>query len=182
MTAKRAFTSFDYDNDNDLRNALVGQAKYPNSPFEIIDQSVRRHLHGDWEKQVRSRIRKTDLVIVMCGEHTHTAEGVAIELKIAQEEGIKYFLLRGHKDRVCTKPTTARSNDVMYEWTWNNLRRLIQGKTFAEALEELVSSPTTWLVVGGLGFLAWKTGALEALVRPRAPGRWLSAQQYDMWT
>ena len=36
MTTKRAFISFDYDNDKDLRNALVGQAKYPNSPFEIV--------------------------------------------------------------------------------------------------------------------------------------------------
>ena len=79
MAMKRAFISFDFDDDNDLRNALVGQAKYPNSPFEIVDASVRRHLRGDWEKQVRSRIKRADLVIVMCGKHTHEAEGVATE-------------------------------------------------------------------------------------------------------
>ena len=102
MARKRAFISFDFDNDNDIRNALVGQAKYPNSPFEIVDSSVRRHLRGDWKKQVRNRIKRADLVIVMCGEHTHEAAGVAVEVKIAQEEGKPYFLLNGRKDRICT--------------------------------------------------------------------------------
>ena len=31
----RAFISFDFDHDDDLRNALVGQARYDNSPFTI---------------------------------------------------------------------------------------------------------------------------------------------------
>ena len=44
MTMKRVFISFDFDHDNDLRNALVGQAKYPNSPFEIADASVKETL------------------------------------------------------------------------------------------------------------------------------------------
>ena len=155
MTAKRAFISFDFDHDDDLRNALVGQAKYPNSPFEIVDASVRRHLRGDWERQVRGRIQRADLVIVMCGEHTHEAEGVAIEVRIAQQEGVDYFLLRGHSDRVCTKPTSARSDDEMYEWTWDNLRKLIVGKTFAESIEELLSSPAPWLLAAGIGLALW---------------------------
>ena len=155
MTAKRAFISFDFDHDDDLRNALVGQAKYPNSPFEIFDASVRRHLRGDWERQVRSRIQRADLVIAMCGEHTHEAEGVAIEVRIAQVEGVDYFLLRGHSDRLCTKPTSARSEDEMHEWTWDNLRKLIEGKTFAESFEELLSSPAPWLVAAGIGLALW---------------------------
>ena len=148
---KRAFISFDYDHDNDLRNALVGQAKYPKSPFEIVDASVRRHLRGDWEKQARNRIRRADLVIVICGEHTHKAEGVAIEVKIAQEEGKPYFLLRGHKDRRCTKPTTALGSDEMHEWTWDNLRRLIEGRTFSEWLK----TPTPWIMAAGAGLALW---------------------------
>ena len=151
MTAKRAFISFDFDHDDNLRNALVGQAKYSNSPFEIVDASVRRRLRGDWERQVRNRIRRADLVIAICGEHTHEAEGVAIEVKIAREEGVEYFLLRGHKDRVCTKPTAALMYDEMHEWTWGNLRKLIEGKTLAESIEEWLNSPVTWLVAGGIG-------------------------------
>ena len=169
MTAKRTFISFDFDHDDDLRNALVGQAKYPNSPFEIVDASVRKHLRGDWERQVRRRIERADLVIVMCGEHTHEAEGVTIEVKIAQEEGVDYFLLRGHRDRVCTKPTSARGDDEMHEWTWDNLRKLIEGKTLAESVEELLSSPAPWLVAAGIGLalLIHSRSRRNQLVQPR---------------
>ena len=91
MADKRAFISFDYDHDEELRNALVGQAKYPNSPFSIADWSVREHLTGDWKQKVRGRIRRTDFVIIICGEYTHTATGVEDELAIAREEGKPYF-------------------------------------------------------------------------------------------
>jgi len=37
---KRAFISFDFDHDEELRNALIGQAKNPDSPFNIADWSV----------------------------------------------------------------------------------------------------------------------------------------------
>ncbi len=151
MTAKRAFISFDFDHDDDLRNALVGQAKHPNSPFEIVDASVRKHLSGDWKEKARNRIRRADLVIVMCGEHAHKAEGVAAEVRLAQEEDKPYFLLRGHSDRVCTKPTTARSDDEMHEWTWDNLKKLIEGKTLVESV---LSHPAMWLVAG-TGLALW---------------------------
>jgi hypothetical protein len=54
--ATRVFISFDYDNDNDKdhKELLVGQAKNPDSPFEISDASVKYHLTGDWEEKVKS--------------------------------------------------------------------------------------------------------------------------------
>ena len=171
MTGKPTFISFDYDHDDDLRNALVGQAMYPNSPFDIVDASVRRHLTGNWKEKARKRIRRSDVMIVPCGEYTHMAEGVAEEVRIAQEEGIPYFLLRGHSDRVCTKPTTARGDDEMYDWTWVNLRKLIEGKTFAETVEELLNNPTTWLVVGGIALALWteSRNRENRLVHPPRP-------------
>ena len=148
---KRAFISFDYDHDAELRDALKGQAKNSNSPFEIVDASVRRHLTGDWEKKVRNRIRRADLVIAICGKNTHKAEGVAAEVKMAQEEGKPYFLLNGRRDRICTKPTTALDSDEIHQWTWDNLRRLIEGRNFREWLE----TPTLWIIVAGVGLAFW---------------------------
>jgi len=124
---RKAFISFDYDNDEFLRTALVGQARHPDTPFEIIDRSVKDHLPGDWKSKVRGRIQRADLVVVMCGEYTHTARGVAVELEIAQELGKPYFLLRGYSDRPCTRPTAARAGDKIYNWTWDNLKLLIDG-------------------------------------------------------
>ena len=73
MPTKRVFISFDFDHDEELRDALIAQAKNPGSPFEIVDYSVREPFESKWRDKVRSRIRKTDLTIVICGEHTHTA-------------------------------------------------------------------------------------------------------------
>lgn len=124
---KRAFISFDFDYDEALRNLLDGQAKNPDSPFEIANWSVREPFTGDWKEKVRQRIRRTDLTIVICGEYTNRASGVAAELTITREEQRPYFLLRGHPDRKCQRPSTAWPSDKMYEWTWNNLRLLISG-------------------------------------------------------
>ena len=127
MAKKRVFISFDFDHDEDLRNLLVGQAKNPDSPFDIADWSVKEPLTGNWKEKVRERIRRTDLTIVICGEWTHTATGVTEELRITREEGKPYFLLRGRADKTCTKPKTALPSDKIYEWTWENLKKLIGG-------------------------------------------------------
>jgi len=124
----KVFISFDYDHDVDLKNLLVGQAKNEDSPFEIIDMSVKEELVGDWKEKVRQRIRKVDQVIVICGEYTNTANGVAAEVKITQEEGKPYFLLWGRSDKTCVKPRTAKESDKIYKWIWDNLKRLLNGE------------------------------------------------------
>ena len=127
MVMKRTFISFDYDHDEELRDALVGQAKNPGSPFSIADWSVHEPFDSKWRQRVRDRIRRTDLTIVICGEHTHTAKGVAAEVTITREEGKPYFLLWGRPQKTCTKPLMALSSDKIYKWSWENLRKLIAG-------------------------------------------------------
>lgn len=126
MTAKkRAFISFDIDHDEDVKTMLAGQAKLMDSPFDFKDNSVKEHLTGDWKEKVRHRMDNVDIVIVLCGTQTHTASGVAAELTIAKEKGRPYFLLAAYSDKHCTKPTS--SSDKIYEWTWDNLKKLIGG-------------------------------------------------------
>jgi len=127
MPKKRVFTSFDFEHDEDLRNLLVGQAKNPDSHFELADYSVKEHMTGNWKEKVRTRIRGVDIVIVICGEHTDTATGVSAELSIAQEERKPYFLLWGRANKTCKKPKTANDSDKIYNWTWDNLKALIRG-------------------------------------------------------
>ena len=68
-----------------------------------------------------------DLVIVLCGEHTHEASGVAAEVGVAQDKSTPYFLLAAYSDKTCTKPRNATSSDKVYKWTWDNLKALIGG-------------------------------------------------------
>lgn len=124
---KRVFISFDYDNDEGVKIMLAGQAKLQDSPFDFKDASVKEHLTGDWKEKVRRRMDNIDVVIVLCGEKTHTAKGVSAELEIAQEKKKEYFLLQAYSSKTCTKPTAALSTDKMYNWTWDNLKKLIGG-------------------------------------------------------
>ena len=124
---KRIFISFDFDNDEELRDALVGQAKNTDSSFEITDNSVKESMEGDWKEKVRKRIRMTDLAIFSYRENTDTAKGVAAEMTITCEEQKPYFLLWGRPDGNCKKPSTALKTDEIYKWTWKNLKALIEG-------------------------------------------------------
>lgn len=127
MAKKRTFISFDYDNDSDLKNLLVGQARNSDSPFEIIDMSIKEAIDSNWKAKARTRIKGCDVVVVICGKNTNTATGVSAELKIAQEEGISYFLLYGRSSENCVKPVGAKGTDKMYKWTWENLKALMGG-------------------------------------------------------
>jgi hypothetical protein len=98
VAATRVFVSYDYDNDSFLKEALVGQSRLPDSPFVISDWSVKV-ASPNWRNDAQRRIRTSDVVAVLCGTKTHLATGVAGEVKIAQQEGISYFLLKGYSDK-----------------------------------------------------------------------------------
>lgn len=125
---KRVFISFDVDHDEGTKKALAAQAELSDSPFNFKDASVKEHLTGDWKEKIRRRMVNIDVVIILCGEKTHTASGVAAELQIAKEKGKSYFLLAAYADKSCTKPTSANSGDKLYKWTWPNLKTLINGE------------------------------------------------------
>lgn len=125
MNKKSAFISFDFEHDKDLRGNLVAQANRADSPFSIVDRSVYEPFEERWREQVRDIIRRSDIAIVICGEHTHRASGVAGEVAIIREERKPYFLLRGRRQRQCSRPTTAPRKKTMHTWTWYNLKDLI---------------------------------------------------------
>ena len=128
MSKKRAFISFDFDHDSDLKILLVGQARNPDSPFEIVDMSIKEVISDNWKASARRRIKSCDVVIVICGQYTNTASGVSAELRIAQEEGVPYFLLAGRSQQRNVKPMAANNSDKIYTWSWDNLKLLIAGR------------------------------------------------------
>lgn len=121
------FISFDYDHDDDLKTLLVGQAKNEDSPFFIEDWSIKE-ASSDWKDKARTRIKRADQVIVICGDYTDTAIGVDAEIDIAREEKKPYFLLGGRASGTNKKPKAALSTDMIYNWTWDNLKKLIDGQ------------------------------------------------------
>jgi len=122
----RVYISFDYDHDSDLKILLAGQSENEDSPFSIADWSIKE-ASADWKEKARARIKQVAQVIVICGSHTETATGINAEINIARDLEKPYFLLAGRADGKNKKPTAALSTDKLYEWTWPNLKSLIEG-------------------------------------------------------
>lgn len=127
MAKVPVFISFDYDHDNDLKVLLAGQAKNEDSPFDIVDHSIKEAT-ADWKEKARTRIKRSEQVIVICGGYTHTATGINVEISIANEEGKPHFLLAGRAAGGNKRPTAAKADEKIYNWTWPNLKLLVAGR------------------------------------------------------
>ena len=122
---KSAFISFDYDNDKDVYGSLSAQSEDPQLAFHVSEWSVKGPIDEKWKDEVRDRLSRVDLMIVICGEHTHDADGVAAEVTIAREEGTPYFLLKGRRKKTCKKPRTALRGDEIHPWKQDILKKLV---------------------------------------------------------
>ena len=123
----RVFVSYDYDNDLDLKNLLVGQARNKDTPFSVEDWSVKYSSRG-WKSDARSRISRASQVIVICGHYTNKAVGVSAEIEIAREAGTRYYLLRGRKSGPVRRPQGTWFWETIHPWTWENLRAMTAGR------------------------------------------------------
>ena len=123
------FVSFDYDHDDDLRRLLIGQARNKKTPFAFQDWSLKQ-ASPSWRDEARQRIKRSAVVIVICGLHTRSAVGVAHEVAIAREEHVPFWLLRGRKDGRCQFPSgTYWWWHEMHDWTWANIESISRKKT-----------------------------------------------------
>lgn len=122
MKKKRVFVSFDFDNDVTLKHFIVGQAKNPDSPFEINDCSLKEAApEPEWQEKARQAIRGSDIVLVIVGQDTYRAQGVLKEIGFAREAGVKIVQIIGRKDSTYTPvPNAGR----LYAWSWENLKSL----------------------------------------------------------
>jgi hypothetical protein len=125
MAKPRVFVSYDIENDKDILELLVGQARQPDSPLEVSDWS-NKDVPAGAPADKRSRIAQVDGVVVLCGEMTHKADGVSEELTIARTVGTPYLLLWGRKGMLVSSPAAADPTDHIHEWTWAALEQLVQ--------------------------------------------------------
>ncbi|MBX3717778.1 MAG: hypothetical protein KF738_17400 [Burkholderiales bacterium] len=122
MAKKRVFVSFDFDNDKALKDFIIGQARLPDSPFEVVDTSLKEAAPmKTWEDKARLAIKRSDLVLVMVGPNTYRAPGVLKEVTMAREEGVPIAQVIGYRDGDYTAvPNAGR----LYAWNWENLKKL----------------------------------------------------------
>lgn len=133
---KRAFISFDFDNDEQLRNVLNAQSKNEDSPFYFEDWSVKDPFpQSTWESDVKTKIKQCDFVVVIIGKSTHRCSGVLEEVRMANEERLPSF---GIYDQNSISRRLDGSTYVYvpeglgtrhFMWTWPNLTSAINNLT-----------------------------------------------------
>ena len=124
MVKKKVFISFEYETDRSLKDLLIGQSRNEESPFEVIDGSLKEAApEKDWEEQAESRIRVADIVIVLVGFTTHKAPGVRKEVAIARALKIRIVQIIGYKNG---KHKRVPNAGKLYHWTWDNLQNILR--------------------------------------------------------
>jgi len=119
----RVFVSFDFDNDAKLKAFILGQAKLPDSPFEIENWSLNEPAPDrTWQQKARARIARSDVVLVMVGPVTYRAKGVLAEIAIANELRKPVRQIIGYKD---ANPTPVPGAGRLYRWSWPTVKRLL---------------------------------------------------------
>ncbi|MCX6880651.1 MAG: TIR domain-containing protein [Verrucomicrobia bacterium] len=122
MSKKRVFCSFDYDNDKNLKDLLIGQSKNSDSPFEVSDWSMKEAApEPSWEEEAEKRIKRSDVVIIVLGSKTHSAPGVKKEVKMARDNSVSIFQIKPQN----TNPTSVTNGGSVCNWTWENLKNLL---------------------------------------------------------
>lgn len=123
FTKRRVFVSFDFDEDRALKDFIIQQARNPDSPFNVIDHSLKEAApERSWKDKARSAIKRSDIVLVMVGPKTYRAPGVLAEVSMAREERIPIVQVIGYKNGTYTPvPNAGR----LYRWNWENLKNLL---------------------------------------------------------
>lgn len=123
MAKKRVFVSFDFDNDKILKDFIIGQARLPDSPFDIVDTSLKEEApQASWESKAETKIKGSDRVLVMVGSQTYRAPGVLKEVGFANKWRVPLIQVIGYRD---SNPTPVPGAGQLYRWDWDVLKKLL---------------------------------------------------------
>ena len=124
MAKTKVFVSFDFDNDKTLKDLIIGQAKLPDSPFEVSDHSLKEAApERDWEAKARAAISRADRFVIMLGPKTRSAPGVKKEVAMAVALGKTRFQVIGYTNG--TENWAVADGGRTYSWSWDNLKKLL---------------------------------------------------------
>ncbi len=106
--------------DEKQRDFLRGQSLLTDSPFEYVDMSVKEPYITNWKDKVRTRIKRSDGVIILVSKNSLNSSGQKWEIQCAKEENKRILGIWAYKD--------DRTNIVGVNtkvWTWDNIKDFI---------------------------------------------------------
>src|SRR5215211_6791968 len=103
--------------DETIRDLIKGQSLNTKSPFEYIDMSVKEAYDEEWKKRVRTRILRSDGVLVIVSKNSLTSTGQKWEIQCAKDEKRKIRGIWGYTD---DRTNLVGVNTMV--WTWDNIK------------------------------------------------------------
>jgi hypothetical protein len=108
--------------DERQRDLLKGQTLHPRQPYKFIDMSVKEAYETEWKQKVRTRIRRSDGVIVLASKNSLKSAGQKWEIKCAKEEKKKIRGIWAYSD-----DRTKLQDVTTVVWTDANISNFIDG-------------------------------------------------------
>lgn len=119
VTKKTIFVAFAIE-DESQRNLLKGQSLHTNSPFEYVDMSVKEPYETNWKDRVRTRIRRSDGVIILVSKNSLNSSGQKWEITCAKEEMKKVLGVWAY-----TNDSTNIQGVRIVAWAWPAIQGFI---------------------------------------------------------
>jgi hypothetical protein len=106
--------------DERQRDFLKGQSLHPRAPYEFTDMSVKEPYDKDWKERVRTRIRRSDGVIVLVSKNSLKSSGQKWEIECAKDEKKKLRGIWAYSD-----DRTKLDGVSTYTWSDDNISNFI---------------------------------------------------------
>ncbi len=103
-----------------IRDMIKGQSLNTKSPFEYVDMSVKEAYDEEWKKKVRTRILRSDGVLVLVSKNSLSSSGQKWEVQCAKDEKKKIRGIWAYKE---DRTDFAGVNTMV--WTWDNIANWI---------------------------------------------------------
>jgi len=106
--------------DERIRDMIKGQSLSAQSPFEYVDMSVKEAYDEEWKKKVRTRILRSDGVLVVVSKSSLSSSGQKWEIQCAKEEKKKIKGIWAYKE---DRTNLVGVNTMV--WTWDSIANWI---------------------------------------------------------
>ena len=116
---KVVFVAFAIE-DARIRDMIKGQSLHTDSTFEYVDMSVKEAYDEEWKKKVRTRILRSDGVLVIVSKNSLSSSGQTWEIQCAKAEGKPVRGIWAYKE----DRTNIEGVSTM-PWTWENIANWI---------------------------------------------------------
>lgn len=116
---KVVFVAFAIE-DEHQRDLFKGQSLHPRQPYKFVDMSVKTPYETQWKDRVRTRIRRSDGVIVLVSKNSLKSSGQKWEIKCAKEEKKKIRGIWAYSD-----DRTKIDGVSTYTWSDANISNFI---------------------------------------------------------